>query len=265
MPAAIALADGTYRHRRTFKHDFFAATGLYEGPSGRVVLKLGRTVSLFGLPAVWLGAWLAHREASLYEAAQGIEGVPRFHGCVGRTGIVHAFVAGHPLQRDERVDADFFPRLERLLDALHGRGIAYVDLEKRENILVGEDGRPWLIDFQISWQSRSRSGRPAEDRLRLPRGPDAWQRLLPASVGRFILAWLQAADRYHLLKHRRRHWPESLTAEEIADSYAVSWPIRLHRRVFRPLTLLRRRALKSLTGRSRSPKQEGPEFLEPIR
>jgi len=41
MPARITLAGETYDHARTYKHDFFAATGLYDGPSGRVILKLG--------------------------------------------------------------------------------------------------------------------------------------------------------------------------------------------------------------------------------
>lgn len=262
MPARIVLEDGSYRHLRTFKHDFFAATGLYEGPSGRVVLKLGHVVSLFGLPMAWLGEWLADREAELYRAARDVEGVPRLMGRWGRTGFVHAFIEGHPLQRHEQVRADFFPRLERLLKALHARGIAYVDLEKRENILVDDRGLPWLIDFQISWPGPELVA--ASRRGRRSGGLASLWRLLPAELNRFILGKLQRADLYHLLKHRRRQAPETMTADELARSYNAGMSIRLHRRLFRPFTLLRRQALKRLTGHARSPKQEGPEFLEAV-
>lgn len=257
MPSEIELSDGRYRHVRTFKHDFFAATGLYEGPSGRVVLKLGRTATLLGFPMAWLGEWAADHEADMYRLAEGVVGVPRCFGRVGRTGFVHAFAEGHPLQRHEWVEDEFFPALSRMLDELHARGMAYVDLEKRENILVGTDGRPWLIDFQISYP-----GPDLDGAIQRRRGPGALHKLIPVAFRRYLLTRLQRGDRYHLLKHRRRHRPDTLTEREIASSYQVGMTIQLHRRLMRPLTLLRRGILKQLTGRSRSPKQDGPEFLE---
>lgn len=256
MPAAIELSDGRYGHVRTFKHDFFAATGLYDGPSGRVVLKLGRSRSFLGLPMRWLGEWAADHETDLYRLAEGVPGVPACHGRLGRTGFVHAFVEGHPLQRRERVNDAFFPRLRALLEALHARGMAYVDLEKRENILVGDDGRPWLIDFQISYP-----GPELDKVINRRQGPGTLHRLFPCGLRRYLFARLMRADHYHLLKHWRRHRPDQLTAEQIAASYAVGTTIRLHRGFSRPFTLARRRVLLWLTGQARSPKQDGPEFL----
>jgi hypothetical protein len=199
----------------------------------------------------WMGRVLSGHEASIYEELNGLEGVPRWFGKWGPTGIVHAFVEGHPLQRYERVEDDFFPRLEALLDEVHRRGIAYVDLEKRENILVCEDDRPCLIDFQISWKW---TGHDAGRRTGL-------QRLLPAGLGNLLLHKLQQGDRYHVLKHRRRHRPDTMTAGELAASYRCGCYIELHRRVSWPFTAVRRTVLKLLTGRSRSPKQDGPEFV----
>ena len=57
---------------------------------------------------------------------------------------------GYPLGRDERVSDTFFDELAELVSWLHERHMAYVDLNKRQNILMGDDGRPYLIDFQIS-------------------------------------------------------------------------------------------------------------------
>jgi hypothetical protein len=252
MPARITLRDGEYIHLRTWKHDFFAATGLYDGPSGRVVLKLGRTASLLGIPMSWVGRLLCDRELAVYRAVDDLPGVPRCLGKWGETGLVHTFVEGHPLQRHERVDDDFFPRLESLITEFHSRGIAYVDLEKRENILVDARGRPSLIDFQISWRWPINR----QDRR------EGLMRLVPADLGRFLLARLQEGDRYHLLKHRRRHRPDSLTPRQIELSYRPGAYVEVYSRVTRPFTLLRRGVLKVLTGRSRSPKQDGPEFVE---
>jgi hypothetical protein len=80
MPTLVALEDGRYEHLRTYKHDFFAATGLYRGPSGKVILKIGRTARLFGLPMTWLGRHLARREQEVYRFVEDLPGVPR---CMG--------------------------------------------------------------------------------------------------------------------------------------------------------------------------------------
>ena len=253
LPARLDLSEGSYVRVRTYKHDFFAATGLYEGPSGKVILKMGRTASLLGLPMEWLGRRLAEREWAIYRQLQDVQGIPRCYDLHSRTGLVHAFVEGHPLQRRERVDDAFFDRLEGLLGELHRRRIAYVDLEKRENILVDAEGRPALIDFQISWWW------PADRASRKGLG-----RLLPDAIGRFILARLQKADYYHLLKHRRRHRPDLLTPEQIRESYHCGPLVRVHRVLSWPITATRRMVLKILTGRSRSLKQDGPEFMEAV-
>jgi len=217
-----------YNRVETFKHDFFAATGLYRGPTGDLaVLKVGRTNELLSIPMDWSGRFLGKREIRFYELVQDLPGVPRFIGPVGRTGLLHAFVPGHPLGRKEVVSDSFFDELFELLGELHDRGIAYVDLNKRQNILVGDDGRPYLIDFQIS--------------LRLPPGPlGRWWPL------RWILQRFQHADVYHALKHKRRLRPDLLTPAEAASLERLSIWIRLHRLIARPLTQFRRRTLRRL-------------------
>src|SRR5205814_1206669 len=98
-------------------------------------------------------------------------------------------------------------------------------------ILMGNDGHPYLIDFQISWQLDSRRG----GRL---------------ALFRWLLRLLQSADRYHLLKHWRRARPDQLTAEQVAQSYRAPPWIAWHRMVFRPLTLMRRWVLVLLGERA---------------
>ena len=230
-PPDLALAGRHYRHVRTFKHDFFAMTALYEGQGGKIVLKVGRTAGFFGVPLAWIGRFLMRREVRLLKLVQPIEGVPRFLGTCGETGFVHEYIEGGPLSKEEQLDDEFFPRLEKMLDEFHALDLAYVDLEKRENILRGDDGRPYLIDFQISW------------RLPANRGGRTW-------IARRIVGVLQASDRYHLMKHWRRARPDQLSPDQIAESYRAPFWIAWHRALFRPVTRFRRQVLVWLGARS---------------
>jgi hypothetical protein len=234
----FVICDGVrFTHVKTFKHDFFAATGLYRGPGGLVVLKVGRQNEFLTIPMRWIGAILTRREVRIYELLHGMPGVPRLIGAVGNSGFLHEFVPGHPLRRDERVSDAFFDQLLALIEGLHARHIAYVDLNKRENILVGDDGRPYLIDFQIS--------------LYLP--PVGWQGRWPI---RWLLGRFQDADRYHCFKHKRRLRPDLLTEQQRAEIGRLSVWIRLHRGLTRPFTNLRRRTLKRL-GRAQAAEVTG--------
>lgn len=231
LPPSVIVAGSPYRHLRTFKHDFFAATGLYQGEQQRIVVKIGRAAPVFGIPLRWLGRVLTQHEIRLYLLAQGMPGVPKFTGTWGTNGFAHEYVEGRPLAKGDVPTDGFFHQLAAILEALHGRRIAYVDLEKRENVLLGEDGRPYLIDFQISWH------------LPVNRGGDTF-------FFRSIRDVLQASDRYHLYKHWRRLRPDQLD-RAVADRFGRPpfW-IRWHRWVFRPLTLLRRQILVWLGARS---------------
>jgi hypothetical protein len=228
LPSTIECERETYTLERTFKHDFFAATGLYRGPSNLAVLKMGRQSSFYGLPLAWIGRRLTRHEARLYQLAQDLPGVPGFIGTLaGDAGLLHDFVQGHPLERDERVGDAFFDQLADLLRTLHARDIAYVDLNKRQNILMGDNGRPYLIDFQISlhWPRRGLG------------------RLWPV---RWWLRRFQHGDWYHLYKHKRRLRPDLLTDQEREIVERASFLIRLHRWLTRPIVLLRRALLRRL-------------------
>ncbi len=235
MPQVVTCNGQLFEHIETFKHDFFAATGLYRGPAGLAVLKLGRQTDLLTIPMKWLARYLTRREVGFYRALAGTPGVPALVGTVwDDCGFLHEFVPGRPLARDSQVPDGFFDELLTLLRRLHERHFAYVDLNKRENILLGEDGHPYLIDFQIA--------------LHLP--PTGWRRLAPV---RWLLARFQHGDYYHALKHKRRLRPDLLSPDERAVVERPSWWIRLHRRVTRPLTSLRRRLLKRLKRSERTP------------
>jgi len=207
LPAEVRLEEGVFRLTVTVKHNFVSAVGLYRRGPDQVVLKCYRTAALLGVPLRWCGSLMAEHEARVLRRVQDLPGVPTLIRRHGATGIVRQFIPGAPLTRRSCVGDGFFPALERLLADLHQRGVAYVDLEKAANVLVGGDGLPYLIDFQMAFQA--------------PRG-----RLGDTSAVRMLTGWLQRADLYHLRKHWRRVRPDQLSEAEIRSSRRKPWPVR---------------------------------------
>lgn len=246
-PETVETGGEDYRRIRIFKHDSWAATALYEHETrGRVICKFNRLQAIGPVPMSWLGRRLARNEATILKRLADSGQVPlilgevRANGCVMPTAIARKFVEGHPLGHREAVHDEFFPRLRSLLDLMHARGLAYVDLHKRENVLVGDDGLPYLIDFQISYAA-----------------PQGFARFLYPS--RWILRVLQKSDLYHLEKLRRKSLPP-----EQAATIAIHrpWWIRLHRAVAMPYRQMRRKMFVAMKIRSGKGRVASEHFTE---
>ena len=155
-----------------------------------------------------------------------------------RNGVARAYLEGHPLGDREQVDDQFFPALQKLLRAMHGRRIVYVDLHKRENVLVDAQGAPCLFDFQISV---------------------AWPRWAPL---RPFFPILSGSDEYHLMKHWSRCRPDQCGVAEDELAARRPWWIRAHRMVARPFREMRRRLLVRIGVRSGRGRVESERFAE---
>jgi len=193
----------------------------------RIVVKIYRRRRFFGLPCGWFGKLSVLHEARLYRLLGGIEGIPRFEGFVGKTGFAHEFVPGNKLHRKDFVNDLFFDRFERMLKEVHARHVAYVDLNKPENVLLGEDRKPYLIDFQISY------------------APRRWFPPFRTVTG-WILAQFQREDWYHFIKHKRRMRKDLLTQADYDNYFFQSLPVRLHRKLARPYFQIRHRIMERL-------------------
>ena len=189
----------------------------------------------------WLGRWLAERERDALKRLADLPAIPDHRGpvCIGdeplSNAVAHVYIEGHPLAKHEIVVSEFFPTLQRTLDEMHRRGIAYVDLHKRENIIVGEEGLPYLIDFQIHFQA----------------GPSD-------PVSRKIFDLLCRSDDHHLRKHILHHQGRSTRSGGVR----LPWWLRAHRKVAVPFREYRRRMLTWLRIRKHEGLAETEHFAE---
>ncbi len=239
----IELAGGRYRLRRVFKHDFFAATCLYvsEGTACKavppefpsIVVKFGREQSFFSLPLRWLGRWMHEHERAIYRALAGVRGVPRWAGSLSETAYAIEYIDALPLDHLHSPPAGFFDRLAEVFRAIHARGVGYCDANKRSNILVGADGEPFLVDYQLAIRLRDDLPQPIR------------------AIVRAAVRYVAERDIYHLCKHKRRLAPQELTPEEETISRRRSGLHLLHRKLTKPWRAVRRRFLRRQYERGR--------------
>lgn len=241
-PPQVIQVDGeTYHCVDVLKHDSWAATAVYQGQTKKIVCKFNRQEHVFGVPMDWLGRWLAERERSALQQLSDLPGIPPVCGPIFAEGrrlvnaVAHDYIEGHPLGRKEAVADHFFPCLQQMLAQMHRRGIAYMDLHKRENILVGDDGNPYLIDFQVHLQSS-------------PSNP----------LTQTVLGLFCRSDEYHLKKHILHHQGKTTTLAHDARP----WWIRLHRMIAQPLRSLRRNLLTWFRIRKQGGHAETEHFPE---
>jgi hypothetical protein len=241
-PKEIEVCDQIYRCAKVYKHDSWAATARYENLDHRIVVKFNRQQSICGLPMSWLGRWLASRERHMLELLDDVDGVPKscgdivVDGQVSRTADGHDFVDGRPLKMGDIPNDQFLPKLMELIKQMHLHDIAYVDLHKAENVLVGDDGNPYMFDFQISAH-------------------------LPSRWLKHLLSILQQSDIYHLSRQVGFYRPDQF-ADMFPEGLIRPWWIRVHRCVAMPFRQTRRKLLVLLgirKGKGHAYSEHAPE------
>jgi hypothetical protein len=236
-PEAVEYHGASYALRRVLKRDFYAVTAVYarlldsraSGLPPEILLKIYHTDQLGPIRLEWLGRWLCHRECHYLKRLDGIDGVPRLLAPYGKAGFLREFVAGCNLREfatTRQPDAEFFPRLTRILEQIHARGVAHNDLSKPENVLVTPDGRPVLIDLQIA-----RAGLLSH-----------WPVI--GGLSRRFIGYLQRNDRYHLTKLHRRRRPEDFTPEQLAQARRKGLVLTFHGWARRPYRAIRHKVMQ---------------------
>ncbi len=197
---------------RLLKQDLFGKVTLCSRDGEPVIV---RDASVAHWSIRWVARRMLHREAGVLACLEHVEGVPRVIDFDTDT-LTRSYISGVPLHVAGSVDRDWFRAASRLLRRLHRANVAHNDLAKEPNLLVGDDGRPAFVDFQIAWHSRHRG------RL-------------------FRIAARE--DIRHLLKPTRTYCADALTDRE-RDILAIHAPLsRLWMGSFTPVYLLVTRKL----------------------
>ncbi len=99
------------------------------------------------------GRFLVWREARALRRLYGLEGVPRLRGRVQGMALIMDAVPGRSvegLENEAPLPTSFFDKLRTLVNAFHDRGIAHCDLKRAPNILLGQDGAPYIVDWSAA-------------------------------------------------------------------------------------------------------------------
>lgn len=140
------------------------------------------------------GPFFISREMKALALLRDIEGIGRQGYRLGHETMAYPYIRGVPLsslKKDkEKLPAAFFRQMEKMIRAMHRRDLVHLDLRNLGNILCGDDGRPYFLDFQSS--------------LRLSAVPGRLQPLLRgADLSAVYKAWLTLCEEpLPLHKHR---------------------------------------------------------------
>ncbi len=246
---------GGGRILRELKRDVFGSVELVEGTGGPLVRRVASGSRLPGSRVV--ARVLMGRERRALVALEGQIGVPELRVDEGLDGLpdaqgrrprrgetlLRSYLPGRALHQATHLPRDFFDLLDELVLEVHRRGVCHNDLHKEMNVVVGEDGRPALIDFQLASVHRRR-GRGFRARA--------------------------SEDLRHLEKHRRRYTRDGRGPAEAAIGVGHGrrrgWLARWWRRVVKPgYEFVTRRILGTRDGEERRPSSgPWPQWTDPV-
>jgi serine/threonine protein kinase len=161
--------------------------------------------NIFGRLLVW-------RESKAYRRLTDLKGVPRYFRSIDGIALILEEIPGkniEDVEKDQRLPKEFFEELRKLVERVHERGLAHCDLKRAPNILLGYDGKPYIVDWSASISKTE-------------------CRIFPLNLlyRRFLLDDFNAITKIQL-----RHCPENVTPEEKRHYDYRSTPERLIRAI----------------------------------
>ena len=142
-----------------------------------------------------IGRFLIWRERRAYETLKGLKGIPTYYGVIDGLALALEEIPSRPLKKHNKnikLSDSFFDDLKNIIDSFHKRGLAHCDLKNGANVLVGHDGRPYIVDWSASISEKECRFFPM-NRIYL----------------RFVLD-----DYFAIIKLKMRYAPETLTITE---------------------------------------------------
>jgi predicted Ser/Thr protein kinase len=170
---------------KLLKKDVFGRISLVRSETGPLVRRDTRDAPV---AVRWLARRLLAQEARALAVLEDLEGIPTLIRS-DTAALDRSYIDGVPMQVGRPENIEYFQEAAKILRRMHRLGVVHNDLAKEPNFLLTSDGKPAIIDFQLSWYTRER-------------GP--------------VFRALAREDIRHLLKHKRTYCPDRLTKRERA-------------------------------------------------
>ena len=172
----------------TLGSGYQASIYLYRGPAGEFVIK----EALGSMLRKRFSEASIRREEQVYRRLTGVPGIPRCFGLLDEKYLVLEYVPGDSYRKLEHTIGNrerFFASLLVTLNAMHDAGVAHGDLKRKDNILVGPEEQPYVIDFGIAIIADDGQG--------------------------FVFESVRQADRNAWIKHKYQGRIENLSVEDL--------------------------------------------------
>ncbi len=168
---------------KLLKKDVFGRVSLIHSEAGPLIRRDAREAPI---AVRWIARHLLAREARALAVLEELESIPTLVRA-DRSTLERSYVDGAPMQEGRPADIDYFHKAARVVRRMHRLGVVHNDLAKEPNFLLTTDGKPVIIDFQLSWFAPRRG---------------------------YLFRILAREDIRHLLKHKRTYCPDRLTHRE---------------------------------------------------
>ncbi|MGE4657754.1 MAG: RIO1 family regulatory kinase/ATPase [Gammaproteobacteria bacterium] len=132
--------------RQSLGKGYQASIDLYESPFGNFAVKRAHGNVLFRR----LREAAIRREHNIYQYLLDIPGIPKCLGLIDEKYLILEHLPGKTFRKYEKKlqnREQFFKKLLATVKAMHQAGVAHGDLKRKDNILVGLDDSPYVIDF----------------------------------------------------------------------------------------------------------------------
>jgi predicted Ser/Thr protein kinase len=172
--------------------------------------------------ARWLRRWMLRREHRAYQQLAEVTGVPRCYGLLAADHLVLEHLDAEPYRLAKIEDPElFYARLLELIRDLHRQGVAHGDIKGKNNVLVGPDEQPYLVDFGAAsvakrgfrplhrWVYRVLAQMDYNSYVKLKYDRD-YSNLAPADAALFRRTWIERWFRILKMGVLRVRWRQEL-------------------------------------------------------
>jgi RIO-like serine/threonine protein kinase len=103
---------------------------------------------------ITFGRIMAKMEYNTIKRLEDIPGITPEAYLLGKYTVSFSYIKGEPLKEIQKkgilLPKIFFIKMEKMVRKMHRRNLVHLDLRNLGNVICGDDGNPYIIDFQSS-------------------------------------------------------------------------------------------------------------------